>query len=73
MIVSFNDKTTAVGLIPFPAVTVCSTKKFDNNKLDADHLLEILGDIEKNSTVALSHPSKEYVVSRFWTYHPRHS
>lgn len=58
VIVSFNDKTTSIGMIPFPAVTICSTRKFDLDKVNVPKFVENFGNIEKNQTF-LSVASKE--------------
>lgn len=42
VIVSFNDKYTSISMIPFPAVTICSTKKFVEDKIDTELFWNIL-------------------------------
>lgn len=41
VMVSFNDRTTSIGMVPFPAVTICSTHKYDKNALNISHLVEM--------------------------------
>lgn len=42
VLVSFADKTTFIGSIPFPAVTVCSTEKTTKEKVDMHRLVNAL-------------------------------
>lgn len=48
VIVSFNDKTTPIGLIPFPAITICSTQKFTYDQIDANRINEVLAEMTNN-------------------------
>lgn len=50
MIVSFDDKTTPVSTIPFPAVTICTTNKFTKDYVDTDVFINILLEMETNAT-----------------------
>lgn len=38
VVVTFDDKTTSIGMIPFPSVTICSMHKFIENKMDSNLL-----------------------------------
>lgn len=48
MILTVNDKPTSIGAIPFPAITVCPTQKFDESKTDIDHLTQVIDELNKN-------------------------
>lgn len=37
-VVTFDDKTTSISEIPFPAVTICSMHKFIENEMDSNLL-----------------------------------
>lgn len=52
VVVTFDDKTTSIGLIPFPAVTVCPTKKFVQEELNVepDQFIKTLMAMESNKT-----------------------
>lgn len=50
MIVSFDDKSTPISTIPFPAITICSTDKFQKEKVNTDLLLDVLIEMETNKT-----------------------
>lgn len=39
--VTFDDKTTEVTDIPFPAITICSTQKYVNRKVDMKTLKKL--------------------------------
>lgn len=53
VIVSFNDKSTSIGMIPFPAVTICSTQKFTKETLNVERIFGILTAMEQNETAFL--------------------
>ena len=40
--VNINDKTTSIGMISFPAITICSKEKSDTNKVYVDRLVNVL-------------------------------
>ncbi|XP_031635398.1 pickpocket protein 28-like [Contarinia nasturtii] len=63
VIVSFDDKTTPIATIPFPAVTVCTTQKFTHDKVDTKFYNDLLSEITTNKTV-FEHLSPE-TVNRF--------
>lgn len=51
VILTFNDKTTSISTIPFPAVTICSTEKSTKQKVDMELLTNAMGDmIFRNDT-----------------------
>lgn len=65
VLMSFNDKTSSVGSIPFPAVTICSTKKFTTDKVNIAKITELLNEIEINQTSLSKLSSEEWVKSPF--------
>lgn len=52
VVVIFDDKTTPVGMIPFPALTVCPTKKILREKVNVDpeEFVKTLMALETNKT-----------------------
>lgn len=60
VIVSFDDKTTPVATIPFPAVTICTTKKFTKDYVDTDLFQNILIEMETNATAYKNHKPEMY-------------
>lgn len=58
VIVSFNDETTSIGMIPFPAVTICTTKKFIKDKIDSKHLIETFNKLQLNE-ISINNLSRE--------------
>lgn len=42
MIVSFDDKTTAIATIPLPAITICTTEKASEQNVNLEHLINAL-------------------------------
>lgn len=59
VLMSFNDKTTPVGMIPFPAITICSTKKFTKDKIDTDYFLDIMNEIQQNPAALMNLTSEQ--------------
>lgn len=57
---SFNDKTTPVGMIPFPAITICSTQKFTTDKIDPDQFQDAMNELQRNPA-ELNLTSEQYV------------
>lgn len=55
VIVSFDDKSTSISTIPFPAVTACTTRKFVEDKIDTELFSNILMEMERNKTFYLGH------------------
>lgn len=60
VIVSFNDKTTSIETIPFPAITVCTTQM---GYLDKVNVTRLINDLDKvyweNKEKSLNLTSKE--------------
>lgn len=50
-------------MIPFPAMTVCSTKKFTKDKIDTDDYLDTMNEIQRNPAALRNLSSKLYVKS----------
>lgn len=48
-------------MIPFPAVSICSSEKFTKDKIDVDKFNDALGDIERNQSAILNRSPEEYV------------
>ena len=48
VIVNFDDKTTSIGTIPFPAVTVCSTEKSTSKVVNLNRLMDALITLERD-------------------------
>ena len=51
VIVSFDDKTTSVGMITFPAVTICSTQKYLVDQINISKILQTFIDMENNQGI----------------------
>lgn len=47
VLVSIDDKIRPIAAIPFPAVTICSTEKFANGKIDFEHFNTLMVRIYK--------------------------
>lgn len=62
VIVSFDDKTTPIGMIPFPAVTICSTHKILQDQLSVEPMqyIKTLIEMETNRTAYKNLPQEEY-------------
>lgn len=43
VVVTFDDKTTSIGKIPFPAVTICTTEKFTQEHVSVEAFDETNG------------------------------
>ncbi|XP_055319537.1 pickpocket protein 28-like [Sitodiplosis mosellana] len=41
VMVSFNDRTTSIGMVPFPAVTICPTHIYDKDDVNITHLANV--------------------------------
>lgn len=63
VVVTFDDKTTPIGMIPFPAITVCPTKKFIIEKIDVDpdEFIKTLIAMESNKTAYKNLSPEKYV------------
>lgn len=61
VIVSFNDRTTSVGMIPFPAVSICTTQKYVKDKFNVNKFVDLLSDAEQSKTLFPRLSSEEYV------------
>lgn len=48
VLMSFNDKATPIGMIPFPAITVCSTQKFTKEKINANDFMDAMSELQQN-------------------------
>lgn len=48
VIVTFDDRTTSIAKIPFPAVTICPTKKFLNDQVDVGKLKATLEEMDSD-------------------------
>lgn len=48
VIVSFDDKTTSVGAISFPAITICTTQKYNKGQVDMAQIIETFFEMESN-------------------------
>lgn len=57
VIVSFDDKTTSISAIPFPAITVCTTEKVNRKKANLDRLLDAM--YSKNHSMLKNLTTKE--------------
>lgn len=62
VIVSFNDKTTPISVIPFPAVTICTTKKFNKGQIDPEYFEKILGDLIDDPMAYKKLSNEEYQI-----------
>lgn len=60
VIVSFNDRTTSIEAIPFPAFTVCSTEKFSYDKIDTNLFEEVITEMVINETAYKRLSPEEY-------------
>lgn len=48
--VSFDDRATPISVIPFPAVSICTTNKFIKDKVDPALFIETLTAMDSNKT-----------------------
>lgn len=62
VIVSFDDKTTPIGMIPFPAITICSTEKILKHQVGADpeQYINTLMAMETNRTAYKNLSPEQY-------------
>lgn len=51
VIVSFDDKHTPIATIPFPAMTVCTSEKFNIENVDTNKVLETYLAMQQNRTL----------------------
>lgn len=54
VIVSFDDKSTPISTIPFPAITICPTNKFIKEKIDTELFVNILTEMTSNKSALKS-------------------
>lgn len=61
VIVSFDDKTTPIGMIAFPALTICSTHKLLQDQMGVDPMryINTLIAMETNKTAYKHLPPEE--------------
>lgn len=48
--VNFDGKTRLISMIPLPSVSICTTNKFVNKKIDTDSLMDVLRSMYANKT-----------------------
>lgn len=59
VIVSFDDKTTSIGTISFPAITICSTQKYVIGEVDVEQIMDTFNAMESNQTAYKSLSSEK--------------
>lgn len=64
VIVCFDDKTTSIETISFPAITICSTQKYVIGEVDIEQIMETFIAMGSNQTAytSLSPEMSEYFV-----------
>ena len=60
VIVSFDDKSTPISTIPFPALTICSTNKFIKEKIDTELFDKIILEMGSNASAYKGHAPEMY-------------
>lgn len=59
--VSFNDRATSISVIPFPAISICTTNKFIKDTIDPALFIETLSAMDTNKTAYKRLTPEKYV------------